>query len=176
MIPQRSRPTELQRQLLPLIGIAVLLIALLGSIWWGFGQRDDKDAAEANLEQAQMHMAQQTSQTNAIAYRLNATPNGPERGSGTAFMPLTGSGVLNVVNLEPIAEGQALQLWYFVSDETPPVAGGTFPIDANGSGFLLIPADVGTFGGLGISIEPSAGSISPTTPMILQGSVSTSRG
>lgn len=156
--------------------MGVLLIALLGSIWWGFDQRKDKDAAERALEQERSRIAQEASQTNAIAYRLSTTPNGPELGSGTAFLPLTGSGLLNVNNVDPVPEGQTLQLWYFVNDETPPVPGGTFPVDADGTGFMLIPADVGTLSGFGISVEPAGGSTSPTTAMILQGSVSASRG
>lgn len=183
MLPQqRQSGTEAPRRssnrapLLSLVTAGVLLIALLGSIWWGIGQREDKDAAEHALEQEQSRIAQNASQTNAIAYRLNATPNGPELGSGTAFMPLTGSGLLNVINIDPLPPSQTLQLWYFVNDETPPIPGGTFTIDAEGTGFMLIPADVGSFSGIGVSSEPEGGSTSPTTPMMLQGSVSASRG
>jgi anti-sigma-K factor RskA len=154
----------------------VLLVALLGSIWWGIGQRDDKESTQEELERIRTELVEQSGKSNAIAYRLTVTPNGPANASGTAFMPLSGSGVLSVVNLTAPPDGQTYQLWYFRDDSTPPIAGGTFTVDATGVGYMLIPADVGSFGGVGISIEPEGGSQSPTTPMILQGSVSGARG
>ena len=154
----------------------MLLVALLGSIWWGVGQRDDKESTLGELERIRAELVEQSGQSNAIAYRLAVTPGGPENASGTAFMPLSGSGVLSVVNVPMPAEGFVLQLWYFRDDSTPPVPGGTFTVDANGIGYMLIPADVGTFRGVGVSVEPAGGSQTPTTAMILQGSVSGARG
>jgi hypothetical protein len=149
---------------------------LLGSIWWGVGQRDERNDATNELERVSAQLIEQNSQTNAIAYRLGVTPNGPANASGTAFMPLSGSGVLSVVNLPAPPEGQTWQLWYFQDDSTPPIAGGSFKVDAQGVGFMLIPADVGPFRSVGISLEPDGGSSSPTTPMVLQGSVGAARG
>jgi hypothetical protein len=154
----------------------VLFLGLVGSIWWGVGQRDERDTANEELERIRSQVVEESSQTNAIAYRLAVTPNGPANASGTAFMPLTGSGVLSVVNLPAPPDGQTYQLWYFQDDSTPPIAGGAFEVNRQGVGFMLIPADVGAFRSVGVSLEPDGGSASPTTPMILQGSVGAARG
>ena len=177
-LPNREAgaPSRTGVTLAPWIASVILLIALLGSIWWGIGQRDEKDSTQEELERIRSELVEQGSQSNAIAYRLTVTPSGPANASGTAFMPLSGSGVLSVVNLTPPASGQTFQLWYFRDETTPPIPGGTFTVDASGIGYMLIPADVGSFTSVGISIEPEGGSQSPTTPMILQGSVSGARG
>jgi hypothetical protein len=162
--------------ILPWATSIVLFLGLVGAIWWGVGQRDERDAATDELERLRGQVVEESSQTNAIAYRLAVTPNGPANASGTAFMPLSGSGMLSVVNLPAPLDGQIYQLWYFQDDSTPPIAGGSFEVDAQGVGFMLIPADVGTFRSVGVSLEPDGGSASPTTPMILQGSVGAARG
>jgi hypothetical protein len=149
---------------------------MIGLTWWATGLRNDRDDARDALATARQELAATDGQTNALAVRLAATPNGPADASGTIFLPLRGSGVLSVVNLPTPADGQMYQLWFFADDSTPPSPGGVFSTEGDGSGFLLIPADTGTFRGLGISLEPASGSTAPTTPMLLQGSVVNARG
>jgi hypothetical protein len=161
---------------LPWIVAGILLIGMIGTAWWGAGLRTQRDDARTDRDTAQQELLQANSQTNAIAYRLAITPNGPENASGTVFMPLSGSGVLSVVNLPPPASGQTYQFWYFQNDETPPVPGGTFAAGDDGAGFMIIPADVGPFRSIGISVEPEGGSETPTTAMLLQGSLGPARG
>lgn len=161
---------------LPWIVAGILLIGMIGTAWWGTGLRTQRDDARAERDAAQQELLQTSSQTNAVAYRLAVTPNGPANASGTVFMPLSGSGVLSVVNLPPPAADQTYQFWYFQNDETPPVPGGTFAVGDDGTGFMMIPADVGPFRSIGISVEPEGGSETPTTAMLLQGSLGPARG
>jgi hypothetical protein len=154
----------------------ILLLGMIGLAWWATGLRNDRDDARDALATAQQELAATDGQNNALAVRLAATTNGPADASGTIFLPLSGTGVLSVVNLPPPAEGQMYQVWYFPDDSTPPSPGGVFGTASDGSGFLLIPADTGSFRGLGVSLEPVSGSSSPTTPMLLQGSVVNARG
>lgn len=155
-----------------------LFVALLGAIWWGMGERDAKQDAEAEADRLAAQLAEPQSQptVDAVSYRLTATPNGPANASGTAFMPLSGSGVLSVVNLPAPEAGMAWQMWYFRDDAQPPVAGATFTVNEDGMGYSPIPADVGSFRGIGVSLEPEGGSASPTTAMVLQGSSGKARG
>ena len=160
----------------PWILSGILLIGMIATAWWGVGQQVQRDDARADLETAQQELLQTSSQTNSVAYRLSVTPDGPANASGTAFMPLGGSGVLSVVNLPQPEAGQTYQFWYFRDDSTPPIPGGTFSVGADGIGFMLIPADVGPVRGLGVSLEPEGGSEIPSASMLLQGSLGPARG
>jgi len=115
-------------------------------------------------------------QATATSYRLGSTPDGPDNAAAIVFLSIEGSGVLSATNLPRLGTNQAFQLWYRPSGGGSLVPGGTFPRDQQGSGFMLIPSDVGTFDALSISVEPASGSTVPSGAMILQGDVNGAKG
>lgn len=177
-----EHPVALRRMALPsdprlpwlLTGLLALL--LIGAIIWGFGQRDKADTTQANNQTLTRELAQVRAGANATAYTLTPTKDGPASARGTAFYALTGSGMLQIAGLPPLAAGQRYQLWYFPKPDQKPIPGGTFALDAQGIGFMLIPSDVGNFAQIGISREPEKGSQAPTGPMLVTGTVNAARG
>lgn len=175
-------PVALRRMALPsdprlpwlLTGLLALL--LIGTIIWGFGQRDKADTARASNQTLTRELSQVRAGANATAYTLAPTRDGPANVRGTAFYALTGSGMLQISGLAPLAAGQRYQLWYYPKLDQKPIPGGTFVLDAQGIGFMLIPSDVGTFTTLGISREPETGSQTPTGPILVTGTVNGARG
>jgi hypothetical protein len=162
-------PRDRRTHLIPWAVAAVLAIMLAITTWRTVDLGNELDDARAERDAIAAQLLDAQVQAGATAYRLNATPDGPANASGTAFMPDSGSGVLAVVNLPAAPAGNTWQLWYISDQNAPPVPGPTFATDANGMGYSLIPADVGAFGTIAISLEPAAGSAIPTTPMVLQG-------
>ncbi len=84
--------------------------------------------------------------------------------------------MISVVNLDPAPAGRAYQVWYYPTSDAEPLPGATFSVDENGIGFMLIPADVGVFTDISITLEPEAGTTSPGGPVILTGSTGGARG
>ncbi|BET66339.1 hypothetical protein ASA1KI_12570 [Opitutales bacterium ASA1] len=83
-----------------------------------------------------------------------------------------GLGYLDVYNLPVAAPGTALQVWLQAREGGAFVALGAVPeVLAGGSGGLVfrIPGDAGDAARVVVTIEPSAGSVQPTGPVVLEG-------
>jgi anti-sigma-K factor RskA len=91
--------------------------------------------------------------------------------SARAFLSQSRGLVLSASNLPPLPAGRTYQLW-FITGQTPRGA-GTFQPDAAGSSSVLLPVDPGTPRPqvLAVTNEPAGGSLAPTAPLYLQGSV-----
>lgn len=174
--PDVRRPPVSRQSLLPWGVASLLAIVAIGLSIWSVQLRNDRDAIQERLASALQDNATLRQQATASAYQLTPTAQGPANASGTAFFALSGSGVLTVANLPAPEEGKVYQLWYLAGQMNPPVPGGTFTIDAQGIGFMLIPADVGAFTAIGVSTEPEGGSAAPAGPMLLTSAVSGARG
>lgn len=157
----------------PLLALALVLIASLG---WGLMLRSDRNHTEEELVALQSEVDMLRQQANATAYLLLPTIDAPTNASGTAFFSLNGSGVISVVNLTPPAQGRNYQVWFYPSPEAEPVPGAILTVDGEGTGFMLIPADVGLFSDVAITLEPEAGSTTPSGPIVLSGSTGGARG
>jgi len=159
--------------LLVLAGLAVIAAI---AVAWGFSMRKEVDDANARADALQAEVDQLRAQANATAYSLSPGPEAPENALGTAFFSLDGSGVITVANLAQAPEGRSYQVWYYPTDEAEPIPGATFTVDEHGTGFMLIPADVGLFTTVTVTLEPEAGVASPSGPVILTGSTGGARG
>lgn len=81
------------------------------------------------------------------------------RSAETAFFAVTG--------LDTLTDSQIYQLWLI--DDAGANSAGIFSVDSTGDGKLLIQSDaLQTFGTLGISIEPSGGSETPTEVIFVE--------
>lgn len=163
----------LRHRNLVLIGLAALLAV---STVWALALRSDRDRAEDRQSSLEAEVATLRAGANATAYRLSPTPNAPANAGGTAFFALDGTGVVSVVNLEPAPAGRSYQVWYYPTPESEPLPGATFNLDENGTGFMLIPADVGVFSTIAVTLEPEAGTTTPSGPVMLEGSTGGARG
>lgn len=160
---------------LPAAALVALVVALATSVW-AISLRGDVDDLNAENRALTSEVELLRQRANATAYHLAPTGDAPANAAGTAFFTLDGSGVVAVTNLLPAPEGRSYQIWYFPSPDAEPLPGATFAVDENGSGFMLIPADVGLFTDITITLEPAAGSTSPTGPIYLSGSTGGARG
>jgi hypothetical protein len=159
--------------LLVLFALAALLLL---AVFWAVSVRSDLNEARDEIGSLEAEIDLLRSQANATAYNLAPSADAPPNALGTAFFSLDGTGVISVSNLAATPEGRSYQIWYYPTAEAEPIPGSTIAVDEHGSGFTLIPADVGVFTTVTITLEPLAGSTSPTGPMILTGTTGGARG
>ncbi|GGK96636.1 hypothetical protein GCM10007382_16120 [Salinibacterium xinjiangense] len=67
--------------------------------------------------------------------------------------------------LQELASGKTYELWYIGSDG--PRAAGTFNIDKNGNAWRVLDGELQSGDVIGVTIEPSGGSESPTTAPVV---------
>lgn len=158
--------------------LAAFLLATtaIGLGLWALDLRSALDASSEKNGRLEREIARIRENADSTSYAMATTADGPPSASGTAYLSISGSGVLAVTNLPRPPAGMAYQLWYFPTGGDNPVPGGPVAIDAQGQGFSLLAADAGPIATLGISLEPTAGSTTPTSPMLLTGSLSGARG
>lgn len=159
----------------PLALLALAALALASGAW-AFSLRGDRDDAQTRASELESEIDRLRVQANATAYRLDPSESAPSNAQGTAFFSLSGPGMIAVSNLEQAPEGRGYQVWYYPTAEAEPLPGATFSVDDDGTGFMLIPADVGVFTHISITLEPESGTTSPTGPVILTGSTGGARG
>jgi hypothetical protein len=155
---------------------AVLGVATIALGIWVFMLRNELRDVQNDNRALTSEIELLRQQANATAYRLAPTADAPPSASGMAFFNLDGTGVIAVTNLDPATEGRSYQIWYFPSPDSDALPGATFTVDDTGTGFMLIPADVGLFTDVIVTLEPVAGSTSPTGPIVLSGSTGGARG
>jgi anti-sigma-K factor RskA len=81
--------------------------------------------------------------------------------------PSGASGVLIVSELVPLAENQVYQVW-LIAGQTP-VSAGLLQVDEQGRGVVIVAgrAAISGYDALGVSIEPSGGSVAPTGEIVI---------
>lgn len=154
----------------------VSLAALLGMIVWNITLRNDVAELEDNLAAVVGDNAELRSRANATVYQMLPTSDAPQNANAQAWFSVQGSGVLSVANLPPLPEGRTYQLWYMTDNPNAPVPGGTFAVDGNGQGFMLIPVDVTGVTSIAITEEPVGGSQEPSGPVLLASDIEGARG
>jgi hypothetical protein len=161
---------------MPWVIAIAAVVACIALAVWATALRSDLADANDRADALTAEQATLRESATAAVYDLSPTAQGPENASGTMFLTASGSGVLNVVNMPALEDGMAYQLWFLPPDEGEPIPGSTFTVDDRGVGFTLIAADVGSFRGVSISLEPEAGSAAPTGPQLLSGAGAGARG
>ncbi len=159
-----------------LLAIGLLVLALAGTLIWAVSLRSELSETQSDLTEAQTEIETLRQQANATAYQLLPTVDAPTNANGTAFFSLDGTGVIFVANLDPAPEGRSYQVWYYPTADAAPLPGATFPVDDTGVGYTLIPADVGLFTQVTVTLEPEAGSEAPSGPVLLTGATGGARG
>ena len=102
----------------------------------------------------------------ALVPEIKATDAG---GGATAKIAYDQSGhaILLASKLPRIPQGKAYQLWFLVGNKAMP--GKTFVPDSNGQGVLKeqVPSEALYLASFAITVEPAAGSTTPTSPIYL---------
>jgi hypothetical protein len=108
------------------------------------------------------------------AHHIQLTPaiNTAQTGQADVIWdPETGVGTLSVTAMPTLPDGTRYQMWLVNNDQE--ISVGLFQVDADGSGFLVFqsPEPLTAFEVIGISVEPSTGSVHPTTPHLVTGQI-----
>lgn len=160
----------------PWLAAAAMTLVSVGAIVWALallGQTHDR-AREIRAQATEI--AQIRHDANATAFTMSATADGPNAANGTFFFSSRQpQAVLLVQGLKPPAQGRVYQLWY-LNGATAPNPGGTFDIDQNGNGFVVMAPGPGSFTGVALTQEPAGGSTTPTLPILMQGAAGTTAG
>lgn len=154
----------------------IACVALIAMIVWNINLRSDVTNLEGEIETVRGENSSLRESANATVYQLLPTEDAPENSHAQAWFSIQGSGVLSVANMPQLEEGSVYQFWYMTDSPTAPVPGGTFTVDGNGQGFMLIPPDVDGVTSIAVSIEPEGGSSTPTGAILLTSEVSEARG
>jgi anti-sigma-K factor RskA len=184
--PDLEPPARLRKRVVASIGMepsrwnwswtwAAAAVVLLFAVLW-FGVERSRSAAElANAReeilrtQTSLSKVQQALQfldqpeTRQVGFGLG-TPQPPR---GNVFVNPSSGVLLIASNLRPAPAGQTYEMWVIPKQGAPKPA-GLFQSDPNGSAFHLVPGpiDPATTAAVAVSIEPEAGSVSPTTIVI----------
>jgi len=164
VVPFRSSPRNLWSSFgsLGAMAAAVLFTALLVGLVVLWRQNN---AIRSELTKSKEFVELVTS-PGAIVTELKATDAG---GGATAKIAYDQSGhaILLASKLPRIPQGKAYQLWFLVGDKAMP--GKTFVPDSNGQGVLKeqVPSEALYLARFAITVEPAAGSATPTSPIYL---------
>lgn len=107
----------------------------------------------------------------AIAYPLDDSDL-PVQAAGVVFAEPQGREVYLVANGLPVLPGdQRYQVWLFTTGNTQESA-GLVPVEADGDleAVLQTPGPFASYVGIGLTAEPQAGSVAPTSDLVLGGS------
>jgi hypothetical protein len=159
-----------------LLVLAVLALLALVAVGWGISMRQELADAKDRAAELQSEVDQLRTAANATAYTLSPSADAPPNAAGTAFFSLDGAGVIALSNLAALPDGRRYQVWFYPTPEAEPIPGESFTVNETGAAFLLIPADVGIFTNLSVTLEPETGSSTPTGPVILTGATGGARG
>lgn len=142
------------------LAVAAVALLVITNVYWA-----------GRTAQAEREVAALAQLTQGPGIVLD-TPSGDYHASGIVYAQPAGNvALLCVYDLPSLEASKTYQAWLIQGDIR--VSGGTFRVDENGYGVLLIQADkpLGEFDGLGITVEPAGGSPAPTTPRVMGGSL-----
>ncbi|MGH9665581.1 MAG: anti-sigma factor [Bryobacteraceae bacterium] len=184
--PELEPPARLRKRVLSNIGVepprwswawtwAAASVALLIAALW-FGAEDRR--AEVELAHARQEVAGTQTALARVRQALQFLDEpetrqvgfgqgNPQPPRGNVFVNSRSGVLLIASNLPPAPAGKAYEMWVITKDGAPKPA-GLFQSDPNGSAFHLVPGpiDPSTTVAVAVSIEPEAGSVSPTTIVI----------
>ena len=148
---------------------AVALLLVIGLALWNVSLQNQVAQQAALSYEMSAEISLQRDMLNTMAY-ANGQPmklQGTQiasRAVGRLYAPVDDTTLALIVNdLPPLPPGKVYQFWLIdVSGDR--TSGGTFTVDEQGRGWLLIhaPKPLSNYQGVGITIEPIGGSRQPT--------------
>jgi hypothetical protein len=103
---------------------------------------------------------------------LAGQKNAPSADACIVWNAKSGEAVLMASGLPPAPQGMAYEVW--VIAQKAPIPAGVFEVDKAGKALFRLPAlqEVERVKTFAVTIEPAAGTLAPTGPMVLAGAVS----
>lgn len=142
------------------LGAVALALLLLTNVYWmgrvnSLERRADEFAAVTQSYGVSLQVAEGQPYADGVVY----------------LQPESKVALLCVYALPKLDYSQTYQAWLMRDGQR--VSAGTFHVNSDGYGALLIDADrpLGEFQQLGITVEPAGGSPAPTTPRIMGGNL-----
>lgn len=156
--------------------MAAIGLVAIGAIIWALALQGRIDTKNREITAQSAEIAELRRNANATAYTLTPGNETVEAG-GTLFFSLPDQiGVLSVHGLPKLDENRVYQLWYLNDGSDAAVPGGTFTVDRNGNGLVMVSPDTPIYDGIAITEEPKGGSQAPTSAILLQGRLSGAAG
>jgi anti-sigma-K factor RskA len=164
--------------------------------WWGLGigalataivalvltlnlnrTRSELEKVKEQLAAVQRESAQKDEQLRLLSssdvrlVELRGLETAPAAQGKFFWNPTLGLGLLVVNGLPQTPAGKAYELWGIAGNE--PVAAGVFSVDEKGQARFNMPAIAKQkiFDKFAVTVEPAAGVVQPTGPMVLLGSL-----
>jgi hypothetical protein len=156
---------------------AIFAIVAVGAIIWALAlQGRVNDLEDENNAQA-TEIAKAPSNQSATVAQLGPTQDGKQGSMGRFLYSLPDQqGWVVLEGMNPLPADQAYQVWYLKSGAAAPVPGPVITVDQNGNGSAMVAPDTPTYDGLALTAEPKGGSQAPTSPIVLQGTLSGAAG
>lgn len=158
---------------------AALVLAAVSVVFWRQNRTLRQDLAEqiARFQQNQAELERSRevrellSAPDAVRVTLIGTNAKPQPEGKAIYRQRTGSLVFLASNFAPLPPEKAYELWLVPASGAAPIPAGVFKPDAQGSASVLMPAlpkdlEAKAFA---ITVEPEAGSSSPTMPILFVG-------
>jgi len=171
---QAAKPTPVRLRggwfnwlLVPSRAIAIAaMILLIVSIAWAASLNGQVEQLRSQVNEQRAALAL-LSQSGAVTKELQATAIQPRARGQLIADPRSDRALLVVSGLKPLPAGRVYQAW-LIKGKTP-IGVGTFIVDANGSGQILInaPEAIGAYQLAALTEEPAGGSPLPTTEILM---------
>jgi hypothetical protein len=156
---------------------AILSIVAVGAIIWALALQGRVSDLESENKAQATEIAQGQNNSNATVAQLGPTQDGKQDSQGKLIYSLPDQrGWVVLEGMNPLPADQAYQVWYLKNGAAAPVPGPTITVDQDGNGISEVAPDTPTYDGLALTAEPKGGSEAPTSPIVLQGSLSGAAG
>lgn len=160
----------------PWLAAASIAILAIGAVIWALALQGRIDNKEREIAAQSAEIAELRRNSNATAYSLAGSADGAPGASGTLLYSLKDQiGILYVRDLPALAQDQVYQLWYLQGQDSP-VPGGTFRVDGQGNGIVIVDSETPTYDLIALTAEPEGGSAAPTGAILLTGQLSGAAG
>ena len=170
-----ARPLRRQNMLTPWMAAAAMLVVAIGLALWALALQTKMDDQSREMRAQSTEIAQIRASSNASAFTLTATGDGPSQASGMLYYsPQKQQAVLVMDKLPMPSDNSVYQLWYMVNNT--PMPGATFKPSADGSAMIVTTPNVPSFDLVAMTKEPPGGSTTPTMPVLMTGSTKGSAG
>jgi anti-sigma-K factor RskA len=160
--------------LMPAFSLGSLLVAVAALIW-GVSLRSEvlrlraqTAALEQELNSQRTVLAQLTS-PQSKAFAISGTSLQPAAHGQLIADAGTGSAVLIVSGLKPLAASSTYEFWLIQGKNAVPA--GLFNVDSEGRAILQVPSNpaLASYNAVGVSIEPAGGSKQPSKNIVMLG-------
>jgi anti-sigma-K factor RskA len=173
-ITGQPRSNRLRRNLWfgGLAAVASLIVALNWNLWVARRELHEREAQMAALQTEMVRQDQilrLLTDPQIHPVFLRGQPASPGSAGRLLWQPSAGTGMLLATGLPPPPPGKAYELWAIGK---APVPAGVFTVDSRGRAFHQLPklSEAETFGQFAVTLEPAAGSLTPTSPILMAGS------